>query len=103
MTINSSPMTAKQAIDLYFPDNRARMLEIASFLDRIDRYEGTEDAEADYRYRAFLKALKIILDAKQERTAEIHRLFSDMTVEPIDRVTDGKAYGAWKGADLENY
>lgn len=103
MTINRSPMTAKQALDLYFPDNRARLLEIASFLDRVGRYENSADVAADYRYCAFVKALKIILDTKQNRTAEVHRLFSDTTEEPVDRVTDGKAYGAWKGADLEDY
>ena len=103
MTVSSSPMAAKQALDLYFLDNRARMLEIAAFLDRIGRYEGASEAMADYRYRSFLKALKVIFDSKQDRTKKIQQLFSDMTTEPIERVVDGKAYGAWEGADIEDY
>jgi hypothetical protein len=96
-------MKAKQALDLYFLENRARMLEIAAFLDRIGRYEGASEAVTDYRYRSFLKALEIILKAKRNRTPKVQRLFSDMTTEPIERVVDGKAYGAWEGADLEDY
>lgn len=103
MTVKRSPMAAKQALDLYFLDNRARMLEIASFLDRIGRYEGASEAIADYRYRSFLKALKIIFESTSDRTVKIQQLFSDMTTEPIDQVDDGKAYGAWEGADLEDY
>lgn len=103
MTMPSSPMGAKQALDLYFLDNRARMLEIAAFLDRIGRYESASEAMADYRYRSFMKALKIILESKQDRTLRVQQLFSDMTVEPIDQVVDGKAYGAWEGADIEDH
>jgi hypothetical protein len=103
MMANSGPMAAKQALDLYFLDNRARMLEIAAFLDRIDRYPGASEAVSDYRYRSFLRALKIILESKQDRTVEVQRLLSDMTAEPIERVVDGKAYGAWEGADIEDY
>jgi hypothetical protein len=93
-------MTAKQALDLYFIDNRARLLEIASFLDRISRYNGSAEATADYRYRSFIEALRIIMESKQDRTIKIQRLFSDATTEPLDHVEDGKAYGAWKGVDL---
>ena len=37
MSTRQSPMTAGEALDLYFFDNRARLLEIAAFLDRLDR------------------------------------------------------------------
>jgi len=30
-------MNAREILDLYFIENRARLLDIASFLDRIDR------------------------------------------------------------------
>jgi hypothetical protein len=99
----NSPMTATQALDLYFLDNRARMLEIASFLDRIDRYDGAAEAMADFRYRSFRKALAAILEAKQDRTRKVQELLSDITTDPIERVVDGKAYGAWKGVDSENH
>ena len=96
-------MTAKQALDLYFLDNRARMLEIAAFLDRIGRYEGAADAVADYRHRSFMKALRILVESKENRTIEVQRLLSDMTTDPIERVVDAKAYGAWKGVEIEDH
>ena len=44
------PMRAIDILDLYFIENRSRIMDIASFLDRIDRYEGAEEAKADFRY-----------------------------------------------------
>ena len=45
--------TKKEIQDLYFMDARFKLLEIASFLDRVDRHEG----DADFRHPAFAKAL----------------------------------------------
>jgi hypothetical protein len=89
-------MRAKEALELYFLDNRARLLEIASFLDRIDRYSDGQLAREDFRYKSFLKAIKIIVDSDKDRTKRIQQIFSDPTDEPLDSVSDPKAYGAWK-------
>ncbi len=98
MDAHYSRMKAKGLLDLYFVENRARLLDIASFLDRIDRYEGAEDARSDFRYRAFLKALEIILTATEGRTRAAQMVFSDRSVEPIESAVGLKAYGAWEGA-----
>ncbi len=58
----SSPKSAREILDLYFLENRARILDIASFLDRIDRYKESEEAKADFRYKAFIKTLKLLVD-----------------------------------------
>ena len=103
MATEHSQMSAKEALELYFLDNRARLLEIASFLDRIDRYSDGQLAKEDFRYKSFLKAIKIIVDSDKDRTKRIQQILSDPTAEPLDSVTDPKAYGAWKDlADESN-
>ncbi|MCP4745349.1 MAG: hypothetical protein GY874_04280 [Desulfobacteraceae bacterium] len=84
---------------MYFPDNRARLLEIAAFLDRIDRYESGDQARQDFRYRSFIKALQILLEPDGLRTIKVQEALSDPTREPIEAVADSKAYGAWKPGD----
>ena len=48
-------MTRQQVLDLYFIDARFRLIELAAFLDRVDRADGP----ADFRLEAFRKALRI--------------------------------------------
>jgi hypothetical protein len=91
------PMNAKDILELYFIENRARLLDIASFLDRIDRYEGAEEACNDYRYKSFMNALKLLRTGGIARTSAIQTAFSDPTTEPIDCAVGRKATGAWDG------
>jgi len=89
--------SAEEILDLYFIENRARLLDIASFLDRIDRYGETQKAKGDFRYRAFMAAIKILTEAKGERTKKIQLLFSDQTTTPVDSARGLKTTGAWEG------
>ena len=91
------PMSATEILDLYFIENRARLLDIASFLDRIDRYPGAELAKQDFRYRALLAALELLDSSGADRTGAIQRFFSDPTTEPIESALGLKAFGAWDG------
>jgi hypothetical protein len=90
-------MDAKEILELYFIENRARLLDIASFLDRIDRYEGAEVARSDYRYQAFQNAVNLLRSGAAGRTAAIQTLFSDPTSEPLESAVGLKAFGAWNG------
>ena len=67
------PLTATQVLDLYFIENRSRVLDIASFLDRIDRYAGADEARAEYRYQAFIRTLRLLVESPGERTRAIQR------------------------------
>lgn len=99
--MENSPMPAKQALELYFLDNRARLLEIASFLDRLDRYKDSAAAKDDFRYKSFIKALKLIIGTEKDRTINVQLLFSDLTAEPIESAAGLKAFGAWEGTFSE--
>jgi hypothetical protein len=90
-------MNASEILDLYFIENRARLLDIASFLDRIDRYPGAAEAKTDFRYRALTHAIELLQNSGAERTLTIQRSFSDPTSEPIESALGLKAYGAFDG------
>ena len=92
-----NPMNAHDILELYFIENRARLLDIASFLDRIDRYEGADEARSDYRYKAFVNAVDLLKSGTAGRTTAIQTLFSDPTAEPLESAAGLNATGAWKG------
>ncbi len=93
-----SPMSAEEILNNTFLENRARLLEIASFLDRIDRAANPGAGKIDFRYRALMKGLGILLESKENRTKALQLSFSDPTEEPIESVSGLKGtYGAWDG------
>ena len=93
------PMSAVEVLDRFFLENRARMLEIAAFLDRIDRCDDAEIARADYRYRSLMEALARLAEDGGDRIVEIHRGLSDPSEEPLASAAGLKgASGAWPGA-----
>lgn len=97
------PMKALDILDLYFIENRSRILDIASFLDRIDRYEGAEEAKADFRYQAFVKIIELLKAPGGGRTKAIQQALSDPTTEPLDSAVGMKAWGAWQGETHEGH
>jgi hypothetical protein len=83
-------MTRQQVLDLYFMDARSKLLDIAAFMDRVDRAEGEED----FRMKAFRKAL-VSLKAKNRRAEKVLLSLSDPTKAPIERATTKAASGAY--------
>jgi hypothetical protein len=73
------PMTREQIVGQYFLEHRARLLDIAAFLDRLDRAAAT--AAPDFRELALLEALRIVADGGPHRTARVLNLLSDLTTE----------------------
>ncbi|MGC6458028.1 MAG: hypothetical protein ACON4R_06625 [Akkermansiaceae bacterium] len=91
-------MPSKKDIqDLYFMDSRFKLLEIASFLDRVDRHGG----EADFRHPAFMKALKAMQNPPEgtTRAQAVHLAFSDHSTEPAESATIQFAFGAHQEGD----
>ncbi len=92
----SSPQTAAQVIDQYFLEHRAKVLDIAAFLDRIERASGGAPVadSKDIRVRALLKALDLLRDGKPDRARRILELWSDQSTEPIAKAPMKGAIGA---------
>ena len=83
--------TKQQVLDQYFIEVRHKLIEVAAFLDRIDRAEG----EDDYRIKAFRAALKELESNEPERAKQILLALSDPTTEPIVWAQGKSASGAW--------
>ncbi len=80
----------KELLDLQFIDARHMLINLAAFLDRIDRHKGDED----YRYTALKNALPILLEDHHGRAKAVMESFSDHSPEiPISAPFQG-AFGA---------
>ena len=116
-----SPKSGRELVDEYFIENRTRVLEVAAFLDRLDRAgdgqagrdfrvrafldrldrasDGQGGASRDFRVRAFREALDVLTagaarDAAS-RVQQIQMIFSDPTVEPLAQLDQKSARGAY--------
>ncbi|HEV7866918.1 MAG TPA: hypothetical protein VGO90_04515 [Chthoniobacteraceae bacterium] len=84
-------MTRQQILDLYFMDARSKLIDLAAFLDRVDRAEG----EADFRLAAFRAALQELHGGEPQRAKAVLLSLSDPTTEPIAAAPGKGAIGAW--------
>ena len=88
----SCPMTYTQSVETYFMEHRAKLIDIAAFLDRLDRSPGrTAD---DFRIGAFHRALDVLRDGRPDRARRILDLLSDHSTDPIDKAPMKGALGA---------
>jgi len=93
-----SPKAGRELVDEYFIENRTRVLEVAAFLDRLDRAGG--GADRDFRVRLFREALGVLAEGGATgggapRVERIQRLFSDPTTEPLPQLDQKSARGAY--------
>ncbi len=89
------PLSTRQIADEYFIENRHRLLDIAAFLDRIERSQDGEDPANDFRLRAFRQALVLLVDQNPDHLRRILMSFSDPTTEPRVKLDRKAAYGAY--------
>jgi hypothetical protein len=86
-------MKRTQLLDLYFLEARAKLIDLAAFMDRVDRGEGAPD----FRYEAFKQALKELNRGDAERAKSVLMSLSDPTTAPIEKAPGKGAIGAWPG------
>jgi len=87
------PLTGPQVVDLYFMEHRAKLLDIAAFLDRLER-AASPAAAGDVRIRALARAIPLLIDGQGDRARRILELLSDHTAEPIPAAHSQGAIGA---------
>jgi hypothetical protein len=95
MRNGTCPLTTGQIIDEYFIENRTRLLEVAAFLERLDRSADGVDAGADFRMAAFRRAVQVIASDAPDKIDQVQLLFSDPTAEPREKLDTKSASGAW--------
>jgi hypothetical protein len=83
---------ARGIVDLGFIPVRAKLIEVAAFLDRVERY----DVANDFRCAALREAAALLVDGKAERARRILEKLSDPTAVPDAKSTGKAALGAWQ-------
>lgn len=82
--------TKQEILDLHFMDARFKLIDLAAFLDRVERHEG----EADFRLSALKAAIPLLLSADTGRAKAVLDALSDPSTEPIEKATTQGASGA---------
>lgn len=85
-------LTKQDLLDLQFIEIRHKLVDLAAFLDRMDRHSGPED----YRDAAMRRALPVLLESRADRARVILEMLSDSTEEPLPRAEFQGAFGAPK-------
>jgi hypothetical protein len=85
-------MTKQQVLDLYFLDARHKLIELAAFLDRVERADGKDD----FRLKVFRVALEGLTSNKKQKARDVLLAFSDPTMEPVAKATTKGAAGAFQ-------
>ena len=86
-------MTRQQVLDLYFLDARHKLIEIAAFLDRMERAGGKDD----FRFKAFKTAVAELGGVKKQKVKNVLLVFSDLSTKPIGKAPGKGAVGAAQG------
>jgi hypothetical protein len=90
----SSPLTQRELIDTYFMEHRVQVLDLAAFLDRLDRAREI-DAEDDFRLRSIRETLAVLADGAGDRVQRVQMIFSDPSTELLESLDQKSAKGAY--------
>ena len=89
----SCPLSQQQLIDEYFMESRTKILDIAAFLDRLDR-SVDEDGKDDFRILAMKQAMEELNSEVSGRIERVLMIFSDQNTALLDELDRKAAYGA---------
>jgi len=71
-----NPLPANKALDAFFFDARARILDLAAFLDRIERGDNAAAIHNDPRLDKIRRALTALLESGDSRAEQVQKIFS---------------------------
>ena len=71
-----TPLPADQVLERYFLEARAKLLDVAAILDRIDRGENAPRAVQDPRMQRIHEALTLLQKKTGSRAESVQLLFS---------------------------
>jgi hypothetical protein len=95
---SSAGLPAKPArgaiIDHGYIPVRAKLIDVAAFLDRAERYAVADD----FRCAALREAAELLVDGRPERARRILEKLSDPTTKPDAKSSGKAALGAWQAA-----
>ncbi len=79
-------------VDLGFMDARSKLIDLAAFLDRVQR----AGQEGDFRVQALRDAIDLLSLQEPKRAQEVLLSLSDPSSAPIEKATMQGAIGAFK-------
>lgn len=90
------PLPREQVIDRYFLEHRQKVLDVAAFLDRLERAAPAEaEMGEDYRIEALGRALDVLRDGRPHRARRVLETLSDSSDAPAASAASlGPATGA---------
>lgn len=88
-----TPPSTVNLVDLGFMDARSKLIDLAAFLDRIQRADQTDD----FRVQALKNAITLLSLNEPKRAKEVLLSFSDPSTAPIEKATMQGAIGAYRG------
>jgi hypothetical protein len=86
------PKSARAVVEQGFIPVRAKLIDLAAFLDRVERHGAADD----FRCEALRRAARLLIDGKPERARRILESFSDLTTKPAEMAGGKAALGAWQ-------
>ncbi len=87
--VPSRPPPPEKLIDLGFLDARSKVIDVAAFLDRMDRHNAN-----DFRVDALRRAVRELLSDEPERARRILEQLSDHSTDPAATAQTQSACGA---------
>lgn len=90
---NTCPMSQKDLIAEYFMEYRAQLLDVAAFLDRMDR-STEKNGEDDFRFKALLEAINILAGDRPMRVEQMQMILSDRDTRLLEERDSVGAFGA---------
>lgn len=87
-----TPPNTVNLVDLGFMDSRSKLIDLAAFLDRVQK----AGQDGDFRVQALKNALILLSQDQPTRAKEVLLSFSDPSSEPIEKATMQGAIGAFK-------
>ncbi len=89
----SPPASSVNLVDLGFMDARSKLIDLAAFLDRVQR----AGRDSDFRVAALREALALLSADEPTRAKQVLLCLSDPSTAPIPKATTQGAIGAYPG------
>ncbi|MBL9144746.1 MAG: hypothetical protein JNM99_13785 [Verrucomicrobiaceae bacterium] len=87
-----TPPAPTNLVDLSFMDSRFKLIELAAFLDRVQK----AGQDGDYRVQQLKQAIQCLAQNDPDRAKQVLLTFSDPTTEPIAKAHTQGASGAYQ-------
>ena len=91
-----TPPQSVNLVDLGFMDSRSKLIDLAAFLDRVQR-AGQDD---DFRVQALKHAITLLQSGEPQRAKQVLLSFSDPSTDPIPKATVQGAIGAYPASSI---